>query len=103
MGVVNFVKSVSDADQDRLDKIQACINLSKAMVHHDFEYMDSVYEQVDSSITERNDRITDFVKRAILNCFTKISMKKTAEVNKINKLIKYLNSLVCQKEEIRKY
>jgi hypothetical protein len=81
MGIVNFVKSVSDADQDRLDKIQACLNLNKAMVHHDFDYIDSVMEYVDKSLTERNDIIADFAKRAILNCFTKISMKKTAEVN----------------------
>jgi hypothetical protein len=80
--MINFIKSVSDADQDRLDKIQACINLNKAMVHHDFEYMDSVMKYVDKSLTERNDMIQDFVKRAILNCFTKISMTKTAEVKK---------------------
>ena len=52
------------------------------MVHHDYEYMDSVMTYVDKSLTERNDIIQDFAKRAILNCFTKISMTKTAEVNR---------------------
>ena len=80
MAIINFVKSVSDADQDRLDKIQACINLNKAMVYHDYDYQDQVMEHVDKSLTERNDIIQDFAKRAILNCFTKISMTKTAQL-----------------------
>lgn len=50
------------------------------MVYHDFEYIDSVMGHVDKALTERNDIIADFAKRAILNCFTKISMTKTAEV-----------------------
>ena len=95
MGIFNFVKSISDADQDRLNKVQACINLNKAMVHHDFDYIDSVMVYVDKSLTEKNDIIQDFAKRALLNCFSKISMTKTAEV----KLI--LNfSLVRNKKEI---
>ena len=84
MGIVNFVTSaISDADQDRLNKVEACINLNKAMIHHDFEYQDRVMEYVDKSLTDRNDIIQAFAKRAILNCFSKISMTKTAEVNKL--------------------
>lgn len=82
IGIINFVKStISEADQSRLDKVQACINLNKAMVYHDFDYQDRVMEFVDKSLTDRNDIIQDFAKRAILNCFSKISMTKTAEVN----------------------
>ena len=89
IGFINFVKSVSEADEDRLNKVQACINLNKAMVHHDFDYIDSVMEYVDKTQTEKSDMIQDFAKRAILNCFSKISMTKTAEVNLnlINKFI----------------
>lgn len=80
-GIFNFIKSISDADQDRLNKVEACINLGKAMVYHDFDYIDSVMQYVDKSLTDKNEILQDFAKRAILNCFSKISMTKTAEVN----------------------
>jgi hypothetical protein len=109
MGIVNFVQSISDADEDRLSKVQACINLNKAMFYHDYEYQDKVMEFVDTTLTEKNDIIADMAKRAILNCFTKISMTQTAKVNKINKKINIQQNkinktkLVRIKKKIRKY
>merc|ERR1712032_664223 len=73
------------SDEDRLNKVQACINLNKAMFYHDYEYQDKIMEFVDTTLSDKNDIIQDMAKRAILNCFSKISMTKTAEFAKKKK------------------
>jgi len=76
--MIKLIKSQSDADQDRINKIVACINLNKAMLHYDNNYVDKVLKLVESQ--QNQGIIEEFSKKSILNCFSKISMTKTAEV-----------------------
>lgn len=76
IAIIKIVKSQSDADQDRINKIVACINLNKAMLHYDDSWVDKVMKHVEN----QQEKIDEFSKKSILNCFAKISMTKTAEV-----------------------
>lgn len=78
IAVIKIVKSQSDADQDRVNKIIACINLNKAMLHYDDSYVDKVMKYVENQ--DKTQIVDEFSKKSILNCFAKISMTKTAEV-----------------------
>jgi len=78
IAVIKIIKSQSEADQDRINKIVACINLNKAMLHYDENYVDKVMKYVENQ--DKAQVVDEFSKKAILNCFAKISMTKTAEV-----------------------
>ena len=78
IAVIKIVKSQSDADQDRVNKIVACINLNKAMLHYDDSYVDKVMKYIENQ--DKTQVVDEFSKKSILNCFAKISMTKTAEV-----------------------
>ena len=78
IAVIKIVKSRSDADQDRVNKIVACINLNKAMLHYDDSYVDKVMKYIENQ--DKTQVVDEFSKKSILNCFAKISMTKTAEV-----------------------
>lgn len=79
IAIIKIIKSQSEADQDRINKIVACINLNKAMLHYDNSYVDKVMKFVEAQ--EQPQVVDQFSKKSILNCFSKISMTKTAEVN----------------------
>ncbi len=78
IAIVKIVMSQSEADQDRINKIVACINLNKAMLHYDNAWVDKVLNFVESQ--DKAQVVDEFSKKSILNCFAKISMTKTAEV-----------------------
>jgi hypothetical protein len=79
IAIIKIVKSQSDADQDRINKIVACMNLNKAMLHYDDSWVDKVMKYVENQ-QEKTQVVDEFSKKSILNCFAKISMTKTAEV-----------------------
>lgn len=49
------------------------------MIHYEYSYIDEVMKFVKTQ--DKTAIPEEFARKAILNCFSKISMSKTAEVN----------------------
>ncbi len=47
--VLFYINCRSDADEDRKTKVLACINLTKAALHHDKEYFLDISLKLDAS------------------------------------------------------
>ncbi len=89
------VYSASEADLDRKTKVQACLNILKAALHNDADYIKTLANKVDASnVYELESKALDM---SIVNCYQTVTLIKSAEL--INK--KYHNISPFTKENIK--
>jgi hypothetical protein len=94
--LVFIIKCASDADNDRKTKVAACLNLLKSAIHHDNDYFSTVSNTIDAN--DRNDLQQKFLSKTILNCYSTVSLLKSAEL--LSKKFENISPLTKENKEI---
>lgn len=69
---------IDHPNYDRTNRVLACINLTKAVLHHDKDHLAEIVKDIEAS--DKKDLANKFLVKSLLNCYNTLSMIKVADL-----------------------